>query len=56
MTRSNQRILLLLKDGSSGLLRLADAERLQVEPVSYLHTSQPAIFPGHISLQAMLLL
>lgn len=29
MTRSNQRMLLLLADGRSGLLRIADAERLQ---------------------------
>ena len=32
MTRSNQRMLLLLADGRSGLLRIADAERLQARP------------------------
>ena len=31
MTTSNTRILLLLADGRSGLLRIADAERLQVD-------------------------
>lgn len=30
MTTSNQRILLLLKNGAAGLLRTVDAERLQV--------------------------
>jgi hypothetical protein len=32
MTRSNQRMLLLLANGQSGLLRIADAERLQACP------------------------
>jgi hypothetical protein len=32
MTRSNHRMLLLFSDGRHGMLRIADAERLQVRP------------------------
>lgn len=33
MTRSNQRMLLLLSNGTAGLMRIADFERLQARPI-----------------------
>jgi hypothetical protein len=59
-TTSNERMCLLLADGTMGMLRIEDAERLQVEASVRLPASCPSVRPAicpsvHQSIQTVCL-